>query len=248
MINSSLIEQVAKKAGPGIAAIKDEEVMTVVQDMLAKNNVSLDDYIKKLAAEGNSLEAVKKEIKSQMLRMRLLRREVQSKIIITDEEIGQYYNQHREEYEGKESARIRQIFLPAAADAGHEARERTKNQMLDLRSRIVKGESFEALAAQYSKGPAAAQGGDIGYVERGVIVPGVDKAAFTLPVGQLSDVIETELGYHLIVVADKRGAGLKPLEIVRNEIKARIEEEKLAKKFEEWIEELRKQSFIDVRL
>ena len=86
------------------------------------------------------------------------------------------------------------------------------------------------LAAQYSKGPAAAQGGDIGFVERGVILPEVEKAAFGLPVGQVSDVIETEMGFHIIAVVDKRGAGLKPLPAVRNEIKAKIEDEKARQK------------------
>lgn len=248
MVNQILIEQAAKKAGPGIATVKDEEVMDVIRDMLAKSKTSLEDYTKRLAEEGNSLDAVKKEIKSQMLRMRLLRREVQSKIMITDEEIGAYYDKHREDYEGKEAVRIKQIFLTAPADAGRLTRQRVKQQVEELRNRIVKGESFDAISAQYSQGPAAAQGGDIGYVEKGVILPEVEKAAFALPPGKLSDVIETELGYHLILVVDQRGAGLKPLSIVRNEIKAKIEEEKLAKKFEEWIEELRKKSFIDIRL
>lgn len=248
MINQILIEQAAKKAGPAIANIKDEEVMDVVRDMLAKNKVSLEVYTKKLAAEGSNLDAVKKEIKSQMLRMRLLRREVQSKIMVTDEEIGDYYNKHQLDYEGKEAVRIKQIFLPSPADTDGASREKTKAQMMELHERIQKGESFEMLSAQYSKGPAAAQGGDIGYVEKGVIVPGVEKAAFSMPMGKLSDVIETELGYHLIVVIDRRGAGLKPIADVRNEIKAKIEEEKLAVKFEEWLDELRKKSFIDVRL
>jgi parvulin-like peptidyl-prolyl isomerase len=233
MVNQILIEQAAKKAGPGIATVKDEEVMDVIRDMLAKSKMTLEDYTKKLAEEGNSLDAVKKEIKSQMLRMRLLRREVQSKIMITDEEIGAYYDKHREDYEGKEAVRIKQIFLTAPADAGRLTRQRVKQQVEELRNRIVKGESFDAISAQYSQGPAAAQGGDIGYVEKGVILPEVEKAAFALPPGKLSDVIETELGYHLIIVVDQRGAGLKPLSIVRNEIKAKIEEEKIAKKFEE---------------
>jgi parvulin-like peptidyl-prolyl isomerase len=68
-----------------------------------------------------------------------------------------------------------------------------------------------------------------------------------LPVGKLSEVIETEQGYHLIVVIDKQGAGLKPIATVRNEVKAKIEEEKISKKFEEWMEDLRKKSFIDIR-
>jgi len=76
----------------------------------------------------------------------------------------------------------------------------------------------------------------------------VEKAAFSLPVGKVSDVIESELGFHIIAVVDKRGAGLKPLAVVRNEIKAKIEEEMVMKKFDEWIDGIRKKSFIDVRL
>jgi len=248
MINQVLIEQEAKKAGTGVASIKDEEVVEVLRDIIAKNKMTMADYTKKLAEEGQSLDSVKKEIKNQLLRMRLLRREVQSKIVTTDEEIGQYYNQHRQEYEGKEAARIKQIFLPAAADASGPEREKIREFALQLRERILKGESFEMLAAQYSKGPAASQGGDIGYVERGVILQAVENAAFNLNVGQLSDVIETETGYHLIIVTDKRGAGLKPIAAVRDEIKAKIEDEKLSKKYDEWIENLRKKAFIDVRL
>ena len=248
LIDQLLIEQQAKKAGAGFTAVSDEEVMNVVRDMLAKNNLSMENYVKKLAAEGNSLEAVKKEIRGQMLRMRLLRREVQSKIVITDEEIGDFYDKHRQDYEGAEAVRIKQILLPVAAGADNKTRESVKAQARQLRENISKGEPFEILAAQYSKGPAAAQGGDIGFVERGVMVPEVEKAAFSLPAGQVSEVIETEMGFHIIAVVDKRGAGLKPLPMVRNEIKAKIEDEKVAKKYDEWMEDLRKKSFIDVRL
>lgn len=248
MVDQMLIEHEAKKAGTGVATIKDDEVMDVLNDMLTKNKVTMADYQKKLAEEGNTLENVKKEIKGQMLRMRLLRREVQSKILITDEEIGAFYDKHRQDYEGKEAVHIKQILLPVPADADKGTRERAKVQALQLRDRIAKGEPFEMLAAQYSKGPAAAQGGDIGFVERGVIVPEVERAAFGLSVGQMSDVIESEMGFNIIAVVDKRGAGLKPLPVVRNEIKAKIEDEKVGKKYDEWIEGLRKQSFIDMRL
>ena len=246
MIDQILIEQTAKKAG-GIAAIKDEEVTSILNEMLAKNKTTMGDYVKKLAAEGSSLDHVRKEIKSQMLRMRLLRREVQSKIIVTDEEIGAYYDQHRDDYEGKEASHIKQIFLPVSESDPGTVRAQTKKLATELRDRISKGDSFEMLAVQYSKGPTAAQGGDIGFVEKGVIVPEVEKAAFSLPVGKLSEVIETEQGYHLIVVIDKQGAGLKPIATVRSEVKAKIEEEKISKKFEEWMEDLRKKSFIDIR-
>lgn len=248
LIDQMLIEHESKKAGTGIAAIKDEEVMIVIKDMLVKNNTTMEAYTQKLAEEGNTLSAVKKEIKGQMLRMRLLRREVQSKILVTDEEIGDYYDKHRQDYEGKDAVHIKQIFLPVPGGVDKTRRESIKKLARQLHERILKGEPFEMLAAQYSKGPTAAQGGDIGFVEKGVILPEVEKAAFSLAVGQFSDVIETEEGFHIIAVVDKRGAGLKPLPVVRNEIKAKIEDEKLAKKYDEWIEGIRKKSFIDVRL
>jgi peptidyl-prolyl cis-trans isomerase SurA len=248
LIDQILIEHEAKKAGMGITTIKDEEVMAVIRDMLDKNNASMEGYLKKLDAEGSSLNAAKKEIALQMLRMRLLRREVQSRILVTDEEIGVYYDKHRQDYEGKEAVRIRQILLPVTKDTGNIMRESVKEQARQLRTRILKGESFEMLASQYSKEPAAAQGGDIGFVERGVILPQVEQAAFNLPAGQVSDVIETEMGFHLITVVDKRGSGLKPLPAVRNEIKSKIEDEKVSKKYDEWIEGIRKKSFIDIRL
>jgi parvulin-like peptidyl-prolyl isomerase len=248
MIDQMLIEQEAKKPGAGIAAVKDETVMAVVKDMLAKNRLTMQDYLKKLAEEGKTLESAKQEIRGQMLRMRLLRREVQSRILVTDEEIGEYYDKHREDYEGREAVHIRQIFLPIPEGADSGARDRVRAEANQLRERILKGERFVVMAARYSKGPAAAEGGDIGFVERGVMMPEVEKAAFSLPVGEVSEVLETEAGFLLLVVVDKKGAGLKPLPVVRDEIKAKIEDEKVNKKYDEWMAELRKKSFIDIRL
>ena len=248
MIDQILIEQEAKKPGVGIAAVKDEEVMGMVKDMLAKNRLTMQDYLKKLAEEGKTLESAKQEIRGQMLRMRLLRREVQSRILVTDEEIGEYYDKHREDYEGREAVHIRQIFLPVPEGADSGARDRVRAEANQLRERILKGERFEVMAARYSRGPAAAEGGDIGFVERGVMMPEVEKAAFSLPVGEVSEVLETEAGFLLLVVVDKKGAGLKPLRVVRDEIKAKIEDEKVNKKYDEWMAELRKKSFIDIRL
>ena len=203
-------------------------------------------FTKKLAAEGNSLAAVKKGIRGQLLRMRLLRREVQSKILVTNEEIGDFYDKHSQDYEGKEAVYIKQILLPAPAN--ETVREGIKKQAQQLRERIRKGEAFDILAAQYSKGQTGAGGGDIGFVERGAILPDVEEAAFSLPVGGVSDVIESETGFHIIAVVDKRGEGLKPLPVVRDEIKTKIEDEKIAKKYDEWIADIRQKSFIDVRL
>jgi peptidyl-prolyl cis-trans isomerase SurA len=208
----------------------------------------MQDFLKNLDKEGNSIDSVKKEIRSQLVRMRLLRREIKDKIIVSDEEIGEYYNKHRQEYEGKESVRMKQLLLLLPPNADKATKTKVKNEAQRLRALIMSGESFDLLAAKYSQGPAAAQGGDVGFIEKGTIIPEVEAAAFSLPLEQVSDVIESSLGFHIIKVVDKKGAGLKPIAMVREEIKAKIEDEKLDKKFDEWISSVRARSHIETRL
>ena len=247
LIDNILIEQEAKKSGAGII-VKDEEVMEVLQDILAKQKLSMQEYLKNLAQEGNSLESVKKEIRGQMMRARLLRREVKSKILVSDEEIGDYYNKNRQEYEGKETVRIKQLLLLLPPNANKTIKAKMKNEALQLYKRVMDGESFDLLIVKYSQGPAAAQGGDVGFIGRGTIIPEVEAAAFRLPLGQVSEVIESSVGFHIIQVLDKKGAGLKPIAAVREEIKTKIEDEKLDKKFDEWIASVRAKSHIEVKL
>ncbi|MCX5850180.1 MAG: peptidylprolyl isomerase [Deltaproteobacteria bacterium] len=246
LIDNILIEQEAKKAGIGII-VKDEEVMIVIQDMLSKQKLSMQDFLKSLAREGNSIESVKKDIRGQMMRARLLRREIKSKIVVTDEEIGEYYNKNRQEYEGKETVRIKQILLLLPPNADKTIKAKVKNEALQLQKRVMNGESFDLLAVKYSQGQEAAQGGDVGFIGRGTIIPEVEEAAFSLPVGQVSEVIESGVGFHIIQVVDKKGAGLKPIAAVRDEIKTKIEDEKLDKKFDEWIASVREKSHIEIK-
>jgi len=247
LIDNILIEQEAKKSGAG-SIVKDEEVMDVIRDIMAKQKLSMQDFLKNLAKEGNSLESVKKEIRMQMMRARLLRREIKSKVIVTDEEIGEYYNKNRQDYEGQETVRIKQLLLLIPSNADKTAIDKVKNEAMQLHKRVMGGESFDLLIIKYSQGPAAAQGGDVGYVGKGTIIPEVEKVAFNIPLGQVSEVIESSVGFHIIQVVDKKGAGLKPIVAVREEIRTKLEDEKLDKKYEEWIASVRTKSHIEVKM
>jgi peptidyl-prolyl cis-trans isomerase SurA len=244
LIDNLLIESEAKKSG---ASIKDEEVMAVLKDTLARQNIGMEAFIKKLEKEGNSLVSVKNEIKGQLMRMRLMRWEIKSKIMISDQEIGDYYNQHRDEYEGKEAIRIKQILLMIPPNADKATKAKIKENAEQIQKRALSGESFDSLAAQYSQGPAEVPGGDVGFIEKGGMIPELETAAFSLPMDQVSGVIESGLGFHIIMVVDKRGAGLKPIAVVRDEIKAKLEDAKLEKKYDEWISSVRKKSHVDIR-
>ncbi len=245
MIENIMIDQEAKKAG---LIVKDEEVMETITNLLARKKYTMEDLLNNLAQENSTFEAHKKDVKEHLLRMKLVRHELKSKIMITEEEIGEYYQQNRENYEGKEAVRLKQILLIFPRGADEKVKTNLRAEVDAILARLQKGESFDVIASRYSQGPAAAAGGDIGFVEKGSMQPVVDSAAFSLKKDELSGVIESSIGFHIIKVIDKRGAGIKPIESVREEIKAKIEEDKWDKKYLEWIKELRKKSVIEIKL
>ncbi len=244
MISELLIEQESRRSG---IVVKDDEITAVVSEQLSRRNLTLNAFQKELSNEGMTMEEYRKGIRDQIVKMKLVRRDVRTKVIITQEEIGRYYEKHRHEYEGEEEVRIRQILVmvPRTADSGLISRLRREAD--EIRSRIIRGESFEGIAARYSVGAAAAGGGDLGFIGRGVMHPEVEEEAFKLAMDEISSVIESPVGFHIIKLVDRRGAGIKNLEVVKEEIRARIEEEKMEKKFEEWLMNLRNKSYIDVR-
>jgi parvulin-like peptidyl-prolyl isomerase len=187
-------------------------------------------------------------MKDQMTRMRLLRRELKAKILVSDDEIGENYVKHRNEYEGKEAVRIKQILILLPQNADHAVKARLTAHAEMIRQRLLDGESFDMLAAQFSQGPAAATGGDVGFLEKGTMLPEVDTVAFRLAKDEISEIIVSPVGLHIIRVLDKRGAGVKPIGVVREEIKAKLEEEKMEKSYEEWIVDFRKRSHIENKL
>ncbi|OPY84785.1 MAG: Chaperone SurA precursor [Syntrophus sp. PtaU1.Bin208] len=245
MIDTLLIEQEAKKSG---ITVTDEEVMSSIRTMLTNKKITLEAFQKVLVSEGATFDDYKKGVKESMVRNRLLRREVRSKIYVSDEEIGEYYRLHREDYEGNEAVKLKQILLPFPNNMDSNARAKLQAEATEILKRLKAGESFDALAAQSSRGPAASSGGDLGYVEKGTMLPEVEKAAFSLNRNSISEVIESPVGFHIILVVDRRGEGNKPMETVREEIKAKIEDEKLEKKLDSWLSELRGKSHIVIKM
>ena len=245
MIDNALIDQESKKSG---IIVTEDAITETINDMLSQRKIKMDDLRSELAKENSSVEAYRKEIKAHLLRMRLLRREVRSKITVSEEEIGDYYLKNRDTYEGKEAVRIKQILLLYPKNPDEKSKTNLRKEIDTILKRLRNGESFEQLAAQYSQGAGAASGGDIGFIEKGSILPSVETVAFRLKTDEVSEVIESSVGFHIIKVVDKRGEGIKQINSVREEIKAKIEQEKSDKKYEEWIQELRSKSLIEIKL
>ncbi len=245
MVDNLLAEQEAKKTG---ISVQDEELEEALREIRAQHNLSEEEFSNLIAKEGMTLAEFKKNSREQLMRIKLIGREIKSKVVVTEEEIGEHYVKHREEYEGKESVRIRQILLLLPTGANPETKETLRAETEAIHKQLLAGKPFEELCAKFSQGQGAEEGGDIGFIEKGTIVPEVESVAFSLPTGQFSPVIESPVGFHIIQVTDRRGAGIKAIKNVRAEIKKKIENEKLEKKLEEWFKQLRKKSNVEIRL
>jgi peptidyl-prolyl cis-trans isomerase SurA len=245
MIDDLLIEQQSRKTG---IVISDEELMNAIKDLLRRRNISQDDLLKALNRERTTLEAYKKGVRDQLMRIKLIQREIKSRVTVSDEEIGAYYLKRRGDYEGKETVRIKQILLPLPKEEDPAENEKIRADAETIHKRLLNGEPFELLSAKYSQGSAATTGGDIGYIEKGMILHEVEEVAFSLSLNQISGVIESSVGFHIIKVIDRRGAGFKSIESVREEIREKIDQEKMEKKFDEWLDTLRTKSHIEIKM
>src|SRR5215469_586698 len=149
---------------------------------------------------------------------------IEASIKVTPEDISSYYRDHRDQYRVPEQAKVSHILiktpLPGADgkvdDKGvAEAQRRAE----DLLKQVKNGSNFEELAKKYSEDPGSAkQGGSLGWIGRGQTVPEFEKAAFSLPKGQTSDLVKSSYGFHIIRVDDKQDAHVKPLDEVKADI------------------------------
>ena len=146
---------------------------------------------------------------------------------VTDAEIQSYYDQHKDQYQVKDQAKVRHILIavPAGADAKTDAAAKAKAE--DILKQIKAGGNFADLASKNSEDPGSKPtGGELGWLNPGQTVPEFDKAAFSLAPGQTSDVIKTQFGYHILQVEEKKTAHLRPVAEVKPEILPILEQQK----------------------
>jgi peptidyl-prolyl cis-trans isomerase SurA len=143
------------------------------------------------------LKYFKDMFKEQSLREQVVRYEIDSKIEVSDKEIEDFYNLHKSELPLRQpSNKLGMILLQIKAS--NKTKEKRYKELEEIYDRISRGESFTELAKKYSDDGSKVSGGDLGYFGRGEMVKSFENAAFSLKPGEVSDIIETQFGYHII--------------------------------------------------
>jgi peptidyl-prolyl cis-trans isomerase C len=176
---------------------------------------------------------------------RLLKKEVYDKVSVQPEEARLYYEAHPKQFTVQEEVRARHILI-ATAEGSDEAQQKEALAAIQKAAeRVRSGEPFEDVARDLSQDGSAASGGDLGYFGRGQMVPEFEEVAFSLDKGQVSDVVKTPLGYHLIKIEDRRPERVLPFEDVEAGIRAYLRKTKANALGEEYIERLKAGAKID---
>jgi len=186
-----------------------------------------------LEEDNDVLEQIKK-MTEQILVQVLIEREILDKIKVNDEEVLEYYEQNKDSFTEKEQVYLYNILLE------------TEEEAQDVMEQLKAGGDFSEIAKEKSTGPSAAQGGDLGYLSKGTIIPEIEEVVFALELEELSEVIKTDFGFHILKITDKKLETVKTLEEVEEDIIQTLLPDKQKVAFENLLEELKSKLEIEI--
>lgn len=242
MITDTLTDQQARRHGITVSDAEVDETIARIQQM---NNVSEEDMARMLQLEGMTYEMYRDHLKEQLLRTRIVNREVKSRIVITDEAVRAYYEANRDRYAGQTEYHLRHILMRVTSLSPTE-RQQVRQEMERLHERLQQGEAFERLARRYSQADTAREGGDLGLYAGRLLAEPVREALQGLQAGQFTPVVETEQGYQLFYVEDVVHSGGRGLEEMKPEIQEKLYAEQVDERFDAWLAALRRRAHIQV--
>ena len=198
-----------------------------------------------LRSSGTSLKEETELLKNKALIARLLRKTLGPRIRIAPKEVFQFYQAHASEFQEREAVKIRQILIKFSE---YEDKDGARKVAEDLGKRLAEGADFAFLAGKYSRGPYAEKGGEWEFLERGSLLPQVDKRAFSLPLGGVSEIIETDIGFSIIKVEGRKETRTIPFEEVEPQIRLRLWQEKFHQEMNKYYQEIRQKATVVIRL
>jgi peptidyl-prolyl cis-trans isomerase C len=199
-----------------------------------------------LAARGMSVERLRTDARDDMGIKKMLDTEVASAPVATDAEVHEFYEKNPEKFKREEAVRASHILIKVDQTADESAKKKARAAIDRILKRARAEEDFAQLAKAHSDDGSAAQGGDLNYFARGQMVPAFDQAAFALQPGQISEVVTTQFGYHIIKVIDRRASATVPLEEVSDRVKQFLTEQKKQERADAFVARLKQKSKIEV--
>ena len=245
MIDEKLQIQQGKKMG---FEVDDITVDAAIKNIEKKNSLENGQLESMLESEGKSVEAYRNNVRDQILISKITGFELGSRVNISKRKIEKYYHDRQKEFWESGKVRAKHILILAEKCVSEKIRKKKNKQIKEILAELKEGRDFAEAAKEYSEDISASKGGDVGFVVRGQMVPEFEKAVYRLKEGEVSDVVETEYGYHIIKAEEIQKGRTLPFKEVENKIKSILLSRKQKSAYKDWMRELRESAFIEISL
>jgi peptidyl-prolyl cis-trans isomerase C len=199
-----------------------------------------------LKAQHMTVQKLRDTARSNLVVRKLLQDEVMSKIEIKPSDVSEFYEKNPDKFKQPETVHAAHILIIVPADADEKTKAALKARATEALQAARSGKDFGALAKQYSQDGSAQHGGDLGFFPRGQMVPAFEQAAFALKPGEISDLVQTQFGYHIIKMIEKRPGGTVPFAQAAPQIQQFLESQAQSDKGKAYVESLKAKGKVEI--
>lgn len=244
LINRELLYQESQKQKIKI----DEAAINEQLERLKKRFSSETEFQNVLSKMNLSESAIKSQFKKDMAIQQFIDKQFTQKVTVSDKESKSYYDSHPNLFKQPEQVRASHILIKVDPQSNKMQRAEAQKKIEEIQQRLKKGEDFAVLAKEFSQCPSSVRGGDLGYFKRGQMVKAFEEAAFALNPGEISDIVETKFGYHLIKVNDKRAETTISYEDIKDMLERYLKQDKIQKEIGLYVKKLKEKAKIETFL
>ena len=241
LINRELLYQLSQKK----AIVIDDAQVNEQLDLLKKQYPDEQAYKDGLAEDHLSEDALKSQIRMTLAVQQVVEKDFGGNLDVSEGEVRAFYDGNSQYFKEPEAIRASEILIKVDPKADAAKKEDARKKLVEIQKRLQKGEDFAILAKDFSQSASADQGGDLGLLPRGRMPKAFDDAAFSLKPGEVSNVVETEVGFHLIKVHEKRPEKTVPFKEVEERIRQHLTNQKLKQRVDEYLNEVKKTAKIE---
>jgi parvulin-like peptidyl-prolyl isomerase len=238
LIDDVLIRQQAKRLR---IEVEEKEVEAIIENIKKQYLIDDAELKQKLKDDNISYEDFKLGLRSNVLKGRLLNRVISPEVNVTEQDLRQYYDKHKDEFIDEEY-RLQQIFVSGQRPDG-------QKRAAEAYKLLQEGKSFEDVVKDFSDDTkSSAAGGDIGFVKKVDLIPQLREVAGFLAVGVYSSIITTPYGFHILKLVEKKKGETITFEMAKDTINEKVVQEESEKRYKDYIVKLRKGSYIEVKI
>jgi peptidyl-prolyl cis-trans isomerase C len=240
MIMEKLLDEQAAKAG---ITVTESDVNDKIAELTAKQGITAANLGSILQMQGISMEQFRSQMKKTITYEKLMETAAGG-TDVNDADALAYYEENKADFNTPEQVQASHILIKVEPSATEEEKAAAKEKAEKLLEQVKGGADFAELAKENSDCPSKSKGGDLGYFGKGQMVKEFEDAAFGMQPGDVSDVVETQFGYHIIKLTDHKKAGLTPFADVKEDIIENLKQNKQRQVFTEYIKKLRTEANI----